>query len=178
MGIRGEQSNQIIARVANDGSVVFDTLPDVRQLDYITRALNQEAEAGIGMGAMGGQTDVGSSLQSLSSEIRSVLGNHVPAYENALNVAGDSIQRSRAVQLGNDILSPSMTMDDVIRQSQNLTPAEREGIAVGLRTKIDNLMSRVKRTLGNPDTETREAAKALVDKLTAHPSNGQLLATY
>lgn len=163
MGIRGEQSNQIIARVADDGSVVFEHLPDVRQLDYITRALNQEAEAGIGMGAMGGQTDVGASLQSLSSDIRSVLGNHVPAYENALNVAGDSIQRSRAVQLGNDLLSSNMTMDDVIRQSQNLSPAEREGIAIGLRTRIDNLMSRVKRTLGNPDTETREAAKALVD---------------
>lgn len=163
MSIRGEQSNQIMARIGDDGSVVFDTLPDVRQIDYITRALNQEAEAGIGMGAMGGQTDVGASLQSLSSDIRSVLGNHVPEYETALNVAGDAIQRSKAVQLGNDILSPSMTMDDVLRQSQNLSPAEREGIAIGLRTKIDNLMARVKRTLGNPDTDTREAAKALVD---------------
>ena len=162
MSIRGERSSQILARVGDDGSIVYEQLPDVRQLDYITRALNQEAEAGIGMGAMGGQTDVGSSLQSLSSDIRSVLGNHVPAYENALNVAGDSIQRSKAVQLGADLLSPSTSMDDIIRRSQNLSPAEREGIAQGLRSQIDNLMARVRRTLGNPDTETREAANALV----------------
>lgn len=163
MQIRGEQSSQIMAKVADDGTVTFLRQPDVRQLDYLTRALNQEAQAGIGMGAMGGQTDIGSSLQGLSSNIRSVLGNHVPAYEEALNVAGDSIRRSQAVQLGNDILSPSTTMDDIIRQTQDLSPAERQGVAIGLRTKIDNLMARVKRTLANPDTETREAAKALVD---------------
>lgn len=162
MGIRGERSRQILAQVSDDGSVVYEVLPDVRQIDYITRALNEEARNGIGQGAMGGQTDIGSSLQSLSGDIRSVLGNHVPAYENALNVAGDSIQRSQAVQLGADLLNANTSMDDIIRRSQRLSPAEREGIAIGLRSQIDNLMARVRRTLGNPDTETREAANALV----------------
>lgn len=162
MSIRGENSRQIMAQIADDGTVTYMQQPDVRQIDYITRALNEEASAGIGQGAMGGQTDLGSSLQSLSGDIRNVLGNHVPEYRTALDTAGDAIQRSRAVQLGADILNPSLTMDDVIRQSQNLSDAERQGIATGLRSQIDNLMARVRRTLGNPDTETREAAKALV----------------
>jgi len=162
MKIRGEKSSQILADVADDGTVTYFTKPDVRQIDYITRALNQEAEAGIGMGALGGQTDIGGSLQELSGNIRTVLGNHVPEYRVALDTAGDAIKRSQAVKLGADILNPSLTMDDVIRQSKNLSDGERQGIATGLRTQIDNLMARVKRTLGNPDTETREAAKALV----------------
>lgn len=163
MKVRGEKSSQILADVADDGTVTFFTKPDVRQIDYITRALNEEAKDGIGAGAMGGQTDIGGSLQELSSNIRTVLGNHIPEYRTALDTAGDAISRSKAVQLGNDILSPSMTMDDVIRQTANLSDAEKQGIHIGLRTKIDNLMARVRRTLGNPDTETREAAQALVN---------------
>ena len=44
MHVRGEKSAQILASVADDGSVVFKTLPDVRQLDYVTRALREVAE--------------------------------------------------------------------------------------------------------------------------------------
>lgn len=163
MQINGERSAQIMAQVADDGTVTYLRQPDVRQLDYITRALNQEAEAGIGMGAMGGQTDIGAGLQSLSGDIRSVLGNHVPEYENALNVAGDSIRRSQAVRLGADLINPSVTMEDVIRQSANLSPAEREGLAQGLRSQVDNLLARVKRTVGGgPLTDIREAQQALL----------------
>lgn len=162
MNIRGEKSSQIFADVADDGTVTYSVKPDVRQIDYITRALNEEAEAGIGMGKMGGNTDIGGSLQQLSGDIRTVLGNHIPEYRTALDTAGDAIRRSQAVKTGANLLNPATTMDDVIRESQNLSPAERQGVAIGLRTQIDNLMARVRRTLGNPDTETREAAKALV----------------
>lgn len=163
MKVRGEQSSQILADVADDGTVTFLRKPDVRQIDYITRALNEEAKDGIGAGAMGGQTAIGGSLQELSGNIRTVLGNHIPEYRVALDTAGDAIKRSQAVKLGADILNPNFTMDDVIRQSKDFSAAERTSIATGLRTQIDNMMAKVRRTLGNPDTETREAAKALVN---------------
>lgn len=162
MKIRGEDSAQIMAQIDDAGNVTYLKKPDVRQIDYITRALNEEADAGIGMGAMGGQTTIGSSLQSLSGDIRTVLGNHVPEYAEALSVAGDSIRRSQATKLGYDLLNPQVTMEDVIRESQKLSPADRQGLAQGLRSRIEDMIARVTRTLGNPDTEAREAAKALV----------------
>lgn len=162
MRIRGETSPQIMATFDEAGNVQFQSMPSVKQLDYITRALNEEASAGIGQGSMGGQTDIGSSLQSLSSQIRRTLGDHVPEYANALEVSGDAIRRSKAAQLGYDMLNPSVTMEDVLRQAGDLSKAERTGLAQGLRSRIEDMVSRVTRTLGNPDTEAREAAKAIV----------------
>ncbi len=50
MQLEGNQSQQILARVGDDGAVTFERLPDVRQIDYITRALRQAAESGEGQG--------------------------------------------------------------------------------------------------------------------------------
>lgn len=55
MQLEGEQSAQILAKVADDGTVTFLRQPDVRQLDYITRALNMAAKSGEGQGALGGR---------------------------------------------------------------------------------------------------------------------------
>jgi hypothetical protein len=48
MQTEGTQSRQIMAQITDDGTVTFQRMPDVRQWDYITRALGDLAESGQG----------------------------------------------------------------------------------------------------------------------------------
>lgn len=163
MRLNGEQSAQILAKVADDGSVVFERLPDVRQIDYITRALNQAAQSGDGAGALGGQTPKGRAYQNLAGEIRDTMKGLVPEYGKALETAADPIRRSQAVELGSKLLSPSMTRDQVDEAVRGMTGPEREALAQGVRSRLDDLMANVTRTVQDGDTGAREAVKAIKD---------------
>lgn len=163
MRLEGHESKQILAKIAEDGSVVYEKLPDVRQLDYITRALNQAAESGDGAGALGGQTTIGRAYQNLSREIRQNLRTAVPEYGNALDTAADPIRRSQAVQLGSKLLSPSMSRDQVANAVDGMSAAEREALAQGIRSRFDDTLANVTRTVADGDTTAREGIKALKD---------------
>lgn len=163
MQLEGNQSQQILARIADDGSVFFEQLPDVRQLDYITRALNQAAESGEGAGALGGQTTLGRAYQGLARDIRSGLRQAVPEYANALDVAADPIRRSQAVDLGSRILSPGIKRDALTEAIDGYSAAERDALAQGVRSYIDDTVANVTRTVQDGNTDAREAYKAIRD---------------
>lgn len=161
MRVEGEQSRQILARIAPDGSVTFERLPDVRQLDYITRGLNDVARSGEGAGALGGQTDIGRAFQSLSREIRNRLRTAVPEYATALDTAADPIRRSEALQIGADALGSRMTRDAFAESIDGMSNAERQAVSQGIRSHIDDTMANVQRTLLDPNVDAREAAAAI-----------------
>lgn len=163
MQLEGNQSQQILARIADDGSVVFERLPDVRQLDYITRALNQAAESGEGAGALGGQTTLGRAYQGLARDIRNSLRDAVPEYGNALSVAADPIRRSQAVELGSRLLSPGLRRDQLSEAVDGYSAAERDALAQGVRSYIDDTIANVTRTVQDGNTDAREAYKAIRD---------------
>jgi hypothetical protein len=163
MQLEGNQSQQILARIADDGSFTFEQLPDVRQLDYITRALNQAAESGEGAGALGGQTTLGRAYQGLARDIRSSLREAVPEYGNALSVAADPIRRSQAVELGNRLLSPGLRRDQLAEAVDGYSAAERDALAQGVRSYIDDTIANVTRTVQDGNTDAREAYKAIRD---------------
>lgn len=163
MRTEGASSQQILAKVADDGSVVFETLPDVRQLDYITRGLNEVADQADGAGKLGGTTATGRAYSNLAGQIRDKLRNIVPEYGTALDTAADPIRRSQAVQLGAKLLSPSMTRDQVAEAVQGMTGPEKDALAQGVRSRLDDLMANVTRTVQDGDTGAREAIKAIKD---------------
>ncbi len=163
MRTKGEGSKQILAKVADDGSVTFETLPDVRQLDYITRGLNEVADKAHGEGKLGGTTAKGSAYEALSRELRDNLKALVPEYGKALETAADPIRRSKAVELGSKLLSPSMTRDQVDEAVSGMTGPERDALAQGVRSRLDDLMANVTRTAQEGDTGAREAIKAIKD---------------
>lgn len=163
MRVAGDQSRQILAKVADDGSVTFERLPDVRQIDYITRALNQMAESGDGAGALGGQTAKGRAYQNLSREIRDTLKDLVPEYGKALETAADPIRRSKAVEFGSKMFSSSVARDQVEDFVKGMTGPEKQALAQGVRSRIDDVMANVTRTVQDGDTGAREAIKALKD---------------
>lgn len=163
MRVEGLKSKQIKATIADDGTVTFESLPDVRQLDYITRGLNDVAAEADGKGALGGTTAVGRAYSDLSGELRSTLRDLVPEYGNALDTAVDAISQSKAVKLGGNILSPASTMDDVAIATKGMSKAERDALKQGIRSNIDNRVANVTRTLQDGNTDAREAVKAIKD---------------
>lgn len=163
MRMEGAQSKQILAHVADDGSVVFEQMPDVRQLDYITRALNQAAESGEGAGALGGQTTVGRAYQNLAWDLRSKAREAVPEYGAALDTAADPISRSKAVEFGSKVLSPSTTRDQVELAVKGMSQAEKDAAAQGVRSRLDDAVANVTRTIADGNMDAREGIKLLRD---------------
>lgn len=171
MRAEGHESEQILARIADDGSVAFERLPDVRQLDYITRALNDLAEAGEGAGAMGGQNALGRAYQNLSRDIRDDLRSLVPEYGNALETAADPIRRSKAVELGSKLLTRNVPRDEAATALRGMTGPEKQAVAQGIRSQIDEAMANVQRTATDPNIDARAALDAL--KRLSSPANRQ-----
>lgn len=163
MQLEGNAGAQMVPTTLPDGTVRFDRMPDVQQLDYITRALNQAAESGEGAGALGGQTTLGRAYQGLSREIRSNLRQAVPEYGTALDTAADPIRQSQAVDLGSRLLSPSVKADQVGNAVQGMSAAERTALAQGIRSDIENRVSNVTRTVQDGNTDAREGIKAIKD---------------
>lgn len=163
MQLEGQRSNQILAQIAPDGTVTYTRLPDVRQLDYITRAINLAAESGDGAGALGGQTALGRAYQGLSREIRQSLRGLVPEYGVALDTAAEPIAARQSLLFGERMLSPSVSRDEVATTLAGLSQAERTQVAAGVRSVIDEKLSNVTRALTDNNMDAREAIKAVKD---------------
>jgi hypothetical protein len=157
MRIEGEQSQQILANIANDGSITFSRLPDVRQLDYITRALGDVANAENATGGvLGGTTQLGRAVEKLSRDIRKTLRNEVPAYGVALDTAADAISRSKAVKLGASIFNPSTTREVLRDGLKGASVAEKKAAMAGFRSAFDERLANVRAVASDPNTDIRE----------------------
>ena len=163
MRMEGHASRQILADIAEDGSVVFREMPDVRQLDYITRGLNQSASTGEGAGAMGGQTQIGSAYKNLSRGIRSRLKELVPEYKAVLNSAMDSIRARDARDIGLTVLSTKTTRADVMDAISDMGDAEIRKVVEGVRMNIDDILARTKVAMTDVNIEAREAFQLIKD---------------
>lgn len=161
MQLNGEQSKQILAQIAPDGNVTFTRLPDVRQLDYITRALNLAAESGEGAGALGGQTALGRAYQNLSRDIRTSVRDLVPEYGVALDTAAEPIAARQALLFGEKLLSPGTTRDEVATAIGAMSQAEKRQVGAGLRSYFDERLANVTRALTDNNMDAREAIKAV-----------------
>jgi hypothetical protein len=163
MRTEGNASKQILAKVADDGSVTYEKMPDVRQLDYITRGLNEVADQADGAGKLGGTTARGRAYSGLSQELRDNLRALVPEYGTALDTAADPIRRSKAIDFGSKLLSPSVTTDQVSQAVQGMTGPEKDALAQGVRSKLYDTLANVTRTISDGDVPAREAVKAIKD---------------
>lgn len=163
MQMEGQQSAQIMAQIADDGTVTFLRMPDVRQIDYITRALNQAAKSGEGQGALGGQTDIGRIYGNLAREIRDNVRGAVPEYDRALQTAAQPIQAREALRFGEGLLSPSMTRSEASEVLEAMTGPQLESARQGVRSYIDDVLANVRAVASDPNLDAREARKALQD---------------
>lgn len=163
MQLDGDTSRQILASVADDGSVTFRQMPDVRQWDYIKRALDQAAASGEGQGALGGQTPMGRAYQGLARTIRDGLAEAVPEYRAALDTAADAIGQVQGVRFGAQMLRPGTTREEVADFLAGATGAERAAIRQGVRQQIDDALANVRAVATDQNVDARQAYKAMTD---------------
>lgn len=163
MKLRGEQSGQIMASIADDGTVTFTRPPDVRQWDYIKQALDGLAESGDGAGALGGQTRMGSAYQGLAKEIRDSVASLVPEYRTALDTAADAITRRNAVKFGADLLSPRVTTEEALAEIATATGGQKAAMRDGLRGQVDEIIGNVKAVGSDQNIDARQALKAFTE---------------
>ena len=161
MKVRGEKSKQILASVDPEGNISYKVMPDVRQLDYITRALNEVADQSDGAGKLGGQTAYGSALRDLAGEIRDRVRTLVPEYDKALQTAAEPIALVKALRIGEDFLSPSVAKDEAVRSVARMTQPERDALKQGVRSTIDEKLANVRRVATDPNVDARQGLDAI-----------------
>lgn len=164
MQAKGMKNMQIMAQIADDGSVVFSEMPNVQQLDFIKRALGEVAEGN--KDQFGRLNGAGLRANQLAGQLRDALGEAVPAYSRAVRLGGDKIAEDRALDMGRRLLSRATTYEDA---RDVLAKASREAKLAaqrGLREQIEDTLSNVKRTISDPNTDAREAM-ALVKEMSS-----------
>lgn len=169
-------SRQILARVADDGSIALERLPDVRQLDYITRGLNEIADQADGMGKLGGTTQMGRAYGNLSKDIRSRLKSLVPEYGHALDTAGTEIGKVKAAEFGYEMMGIGVNRQEVQHFLTGIPKAEKAELVKNIRQSIDDKIANVTRAVTDGDMDAREAIKALKD-LSSKSSREKVLLT-
>jgi hypothetical protein len=122
------------------------------QLDYITRELNDKAESFARSGEKGKANVFG----SLSREIRDLLKDQAPAYGEALRAGQDKIRRQEAIDLGFDLIDKQMSRGEIARQVKKLNPTQRQELARGLRSRIDEEMSNIAQLASDPNVDALE----------------------
>lgn len=161
MQTRGEVSRQIMATELPNGFVQFERIPDVTQVDYLTRALRTMAETGEGTGVMGGRTDFSDARFQLAQEMRRTLRRAVPEYGVALDRAADDISRMQAMELGGQMLDKRMTRAQVELALDGMGQAERDAVRQGIRSRVDDLMANADWLRSQPNQEANELFKEL-----------------
>ena len=173
MKLEGNESLQILAEIAENGTVTFTRLPDVRQLDYITRGLRETADQQNATGKLGGTTAIGRATQNLSKSIRNALRKEVPEYGTALDKAADTIQRIEAVEVGSSVLNKNVTREEARDAISNLSPVQLKEAKIGLRSSIDDTLAKVNAVASDANIEIREFKK-LTDNLRSRTSREKM----
>ncbi|WP_108462245.1 hypothetical protein [Devosia naphthalenivorans] len=163
MQAEGVQSQQMFASIADDGSVIINRMPDVRELDYITRALNKVANSTEGTGAFGKMDDLGRIYSGLARDIRSATKEAAPAYATALETAATPLQQKEALEFGASLLRPSMARDEAADIISGMTGPQRQFAKQGVASDIDEALANVRAVVSDPNLDAREARKALQD---------------
>ena len=158
----GVKNKQIMATIADDGSISFSEMPNVQQLDYIKRSLGNMAND-LKDPITGALPSTALRFSKLAGQLKTAIGDAVPEYNVAVKVGGDKIAEDEALDLGMKLLSPKTTREQVARQMVNASDAEKQAAKLGVRNHIDDTLANVKSSIATPDTDVKEAMKVLAD---------------
>lgn len=153
---------QILATIAEDGSVSLSQLPNVMQLDYIKRAFDEIAEDG--KDALTGKMTADAAFASrIARDVREATKAAVPEYGEALSVATSGIRERGAIREGAKLLGPEMTTEQAASVIKDATPAEIRLMREGVIAQIDHRAGNVRAVASDRSVDAREAAKMWSD---------------
>lgn len=165
----GEDLGQSGFELGADGLLKMVNNPNMLQLDYIKRALGELAY-GTGDVMKNGrfvQTPEAQLYSQMYTLLNKTLKNvNKPkkgesAYETATKLGQDKIQRQNAIELGQQMLNPNVNARTISRAMQNAGDAEKAMARFGFRSKIDETLANVKRTINSPEIDTNQVKKLL-----------------
>jgi hypothetical protein len=154
---------QIMAQVGEGGTARFLEMPNVLQLDYITRAMQDVARAGDGAGALGGNTNEGRIYGKLARLIRTQMREAVPAYGEAVNQAATEIGARNAREFGATAMTRAVTRADLADEISSMGAAEVGHLRLGLRGAVEETLANVRRTVTDGNVDARQAVQAVKD---------------
>lgn len=156
----GVRNQQIMARIGDDGEVVFEEMPNVQQLDYIKRALDRRAE--MARNDLGMATDDTRFYGGLASDLRNAIRDAVPSYGNALRLGGETIQDENAFRLGAQLLRPGTEVEDVLDElGDEPSATQLEALRTGLSRQINKILGDVRGVPSDPDLAARQLDQLL-----------------
>jgi hypothetical protein len=172
--LMGKRVGQIIAKIDDaDGTLTFEKLPDLRQIDYVTRVLGDlpNTTRPVEGSILPETTQFGRNIFDLGQRIRQVLKDQVPEYREALKIASMNMDARSGTRLGAEMLNPRTTRQDFFTAIESLGQRELDFVKQGLRSHIDDVMARVERAMGDPITE-ENAMKEIVRVVRGLSSRG------
>lgn len=141
-----------------DGSYTVQAKPTVATIDYVTRQLY---DAGMALKA-NNQPTAAMSKMNLARELRAALDEVNPDYAKARAAGKDAIDQKLAADLGNDILSPRVTREDVALAMRSVDEVGAKQLKLALRNRLDELMANAKvNPRARNEAEVVEALAAL-----------------
>lgn len=153
---------QVMATIAEDGSVSLTQMPSVIQLDYLKRAFDEIAEDGKDA-LTGKMTADGAFAARVARDIREATKAAVPEYAEALEAGAMGIRQRTAIRDGAKLLDPGFTPEQAASLVEDATEAEKRLIREGLVAQIENRVGNVRAVASDRNVDAREAAKAWAD---------------
>lgn len=171
MAYDGTPAAQIMASIADDGTVTMQQMPNVMQLDYLKRAFDEIARDGTDPVTRSMNSDA-SFASRIARDIREATADAVPAYRDALSSAASDIRQRGAMDTGASLLRPQTTVEEVARSVTEATPAELRAMRQGVVGQMRHILGNVRAIATDQNIEPRQAMQALreLSARTAKPS--------
>lgn len=174
MRLEGVPSQQM--RLVTDamGNLDIERLPNMQQLDYITRALQDRSVS------ESAAPQAQRAYRGLTRQLRDELDQLVPEYAAARSRAAEVIGDREAVQAGYQIFRRQMPVEEIEDiLSDFKTQGQRENVRAGLRQYIQEQMDRVleplPQVITDADVTSRQAASEALRQIVRSEQQRQKL---
>lgn len=174
MQLQGIQNQQIRATINDDGSIDYEEMPNVIQLDFLKRAMQRIAYSDQYTDKFGRPTGKGADLNIVAGKLRNALGRAVPSYDRAVSMGGNAIRERQAGELGNVLLNDRVTRDELTEAIRGASKTEMDALRLGARNQIDEVMANVKTSISAGDQGAIEEARKLLRQLSSGANRQKL----
>ena len=152
--LKSSGTSGINVRSTPDGYVAWRT-PTIETLDYTTRRLHSRAQELKRSGDIEGYR----SKTALAIQLRRSMDEVSPDYGKARAAGKDAIDQKIAADLGNDLLNPRITREEVSITLDQMGPTELKQVRTALRNRLDEIAANAR--MSPTQDNTMEVVEAL-----------------
>jgi len=164
MEFNNTPNQQIMADIAEDGTITFKEMPNVQQLDMIKRQLNQMATENTFNGVKNFE---GQMYDALARELRDVTEQAVPAYGSAVRSGAAKIQEQEVLEIGGRLLKEKTPVEEVLVATRNADQTQMNAIKLGLRSEIESVLGSARSSINSGTVEGVASARKLLNQMSS-----------